>query len=76
MTVRVRWLIPVGSFALGLYLLHRAFHAYARWQELLALGDPSGAELPETEYRLFTAGALFLILLSAFIAGRWSVRRR
>lgn len=74
MMAHMRWLIPTGCIAVGLELLRRAFRAYAEWQELLALGDPSGAELPETEFWLLISGALPLIMLAAFLAGRWSGR--
>lgn len=74
MTRLVRWLIPAGCFLFGLELLRRAFRAYADWQELLAVGDPSGAELPATDFWLLISGALPLIVLAAFLAGRWSRR--
>ena len=74
MNMRVRWLIPVGCLALGLYVLRQSYRAYAEWQEYLALGDPSGAEVYEVEFWPEVSISLSLIFLSAFLAGRWSVR--
>ena len=74
MNMRVRWLIPVGCLALGLYGLRLSYRAYAKWQEYLALGDPSGAEAYEVEFWPEVSISLSLIILSAFLAGRWSVR--
>lgn len=75
MITRVRWLIPAGCFALGLYLLRLSFDDYAKWQEYLTLGDSSGAEIHEVEFWPTMLVSIALILLSAFLAGRWSVRR-
>jgi len=75
MMTRLRWLLPAGSLALGLFVLHLSYRAYAKWQEYLALGDPSGAEAYEVEFWPEVSLALFLILLSALLAGRWSVAR-
>lgn len=74
MNMRVRWLIPVGCLALGLYVLRLSYRTYAKWQEYLALGDPSGAEAYEVEFWPEVSISLSLIFLSAFLAGRWSVR--
>lgn len=75
MTMHVRWLVPAGCLALGLYTLRLSYRAYAKWQEYLALRDPSGAEAYEVEFWPEVSVSVFLILLSAFLAGRWSVRR-
>ena len=75
MMTRVRWLIPAGCFALGLYMLRLSYRTYAKWHENVVLGDLSGAEIYEVEFWLKMPIALALILLSAFLAGRWSVRR-
>ncbi len=69
----LRWLVPPAFIAVGLYGLRLSYRAYAKWQELIALGDPSGAELPETEFWLEVTISLLLIVLGAFLAGRWSV---
>jgi hypothetical protein len=76
MIKQLRWLFPGGCFSLGLYLLRYSYHAYSDWQVYLELGDYSGAELPEIEFKWSATIALALILLSGFVAGRWSVRRR
>ena len=73
MTRSLRWLVPPACLALGLYGLRLSYRAYAFWQELIALGDHSGAELPETEFWLEVSISLPLIVLGAFLAGRWSV---
>ena len=73
MTMPTRWLLPVCSLALGLYVLRLSYGAYSKWQEYLAIGDVSGAEAYEVEFWPEVSIALFLILLSAFLAGRWSV---
>jgi len=72
----LRWLVPVGCLGLGLYGLRLSYRAYAFWQELIALGDHSGAEIPETEFWLEVSISLPLIVLGAFLAGRWSVSGR
>ena len=71
----LRWLIPAACLALGLALLRLSYRAHAKWQEYLALGDPSGAETYEVEFWPEVSLALTLILLGAFLAGRWSVAR-
>ena len=71
----LRWLIPAGCLALGLYVLRLSYRAYAKWQEYLALGDFSGAEAYEVEFWPEVSLSLALILLGAFLAGRWSVAR-
>ena len=74
MNRRVRWLIPAACLALGLYVLRLSYRAYAKWQEYLALGDLSGAEVYEVEFWPEVSLSVLLIFLSAFLAGRWSVR--
>lgn len=74
MMMRVRWLVPVGCLALGLYVLRLSYRAYAKWHEYVVLGDLSGAEVYEVEFWPEVSISLMLILLSAFLAGRWSVR--
>ena len=69
-----RWLFPSTCLALGLFLLRLSFDAYAKWQEYLNLGDHSGAEAYEVEFWPELVLAIFFILLSAFVAGRWTVR--
>ncbi len=72
----LRWLVPPVCLALGLYALRLSYRAHAEWQEYIALGDPSGAELPETEFWLAVSISLLLMMLGAFLAGRWSVAGR
>ena len=74
MNTRARWLIPAVCLAFGLYVLRLSYRAYAKWQEYLALGDPSGAEIYEVEFWPEVSISVSLIVLSAFLAGRWSVR--
>jgi len=74
MNTRVRWLIPAACLTLGLYVLRLSYRAYAKWQEYLALGDLSGAEVYEVEFWPEVSLSVLLIFLSAFLAGRWSVR--
>ncbi|MDH3703936.1 MAG: hypothetical protein OEU46_21790 [Alphaproteobacteria bacterium] len=76
MKIYVRWLFPAGCLALGLYVLRLSYRAHAKWMEYLALGDHSGAEVYEVEFWPEFVIAIFLLLLAAFVAGRWSVRRR
>ncbi len=70
----MRWLVPPACLAVGLYGLCLSYRAYAKWQEYLALGDPSGAEVYEVEFWPEVSISLSLIFLSAFLVGRWSVR--
>ena len=74
MKKKTRWLFPAGFLAVGLYALHLSYRAHAKWVEYIALGDPSGAEVYEVEFWPEASVAVFLLLLSAFLAGRWSVR--
>ena len=74
MTPIIRWLIPIGSLALGLYMLRLSYRAYAKWQAYLVEGDLSGAEAYEMEFWPEAAISLLLILLGAYCAGRWSAR--
>ena len=67
----LRALLPLAAFGAGGWLLRRAFVAWGEWQVLLALGDPSGAELPETDFWLTLPPALVLLLLGGFLGGRW-----
>jgi hypothetical protein len=76
MRIGLRWLVPPVCLALGLYGLRLSYRAYAKWQELIALGDPSGAEIYEVEFWPEVTVSLLLIVLAAFLAGRWSVARR
>jgi hypothetical protein len=72
----LRWLVPPACLALGLYGLRLSYRAYVKWQELIALGDPSGAEIYEVEFWPEVSIGLLLIALAAFLAGRWSVAGR
>lgn len=74
MNTCVRWLIPAACLALGLYVHRLSYRAYAKWQEYLALGDPSGAEIYEVEFWPEVSISVLLIFLGAFLAGRWSIR--
>ncbi len=56
-------------------MLRLSYRAYAKWQEYLALGDHSGAEAYEVEFWPEVSLALSLILLAAFLVGRWSLAR-
>ena len=70
------WLLPAGLIALGLYGLSLSYRAYAKLQENLAIGDHSLIEAYEIEFWAEAPVSLFLIVLGAFLAGRWSARRR
>lgn len=70
-----RWLIPAGCFVLGLYVLRLSYRAYAKWHEYLILGDLSGAEAYEVEFWPEFVVAIFLVMLGAFLVGRWTTRR-
>lgn len=72
----LRWLFPAGCLALGLYMLRLSYRAYAKWYEYVTLGDLSGAEAYEVEFWPELVIAIFLIMLAAFVAGRWSRRQR
>lgn len=72
MTAGLRWLVPLACLALGLYGLSLSYRAYTKWQELITLGDPSGAEIYEVEFWPEVTISLLLIVLAAFLAGRWS----
>ena len=72
----LRWLAPAGFLALGLYGLRLSYRAYAKWQENVTLGDMSAAEVYEVEFWPEVTVSLLLIVLGAFLAGRWSVAGR
>ena len=72
----MRWLLPVGCIALGLFVLRLSYIAYAKWQEYVALGDPSGAEAYEVEFWPEAVVGIPLIILGGFFAGRLSRSRR
>jgi len=72
----LRWLVPPACLAIGLYGLRLSYRAYAKWQEYITLGDPSGAEIYEVEFWPEVTVSLLLIVLAAFLAGRWSVAGR
>lgn len=76
MNTHLRWLFPAGCLAVGLYVLRLSLRAYAKWQEYLTLGDLSGAEAYEVEFWPEVSVSVFLIMLSGFLAGRWSIRRK
>jgi hypothetical protein len=71
----MRWLLSLGSITLGLFALRLSYVAYAKWSELIALGDPSGAEIFEVEFWPEAVVAVALIALGGFVAGRASERR-
>ncbi len=72
--MRWTWTISPALVAAGLYCLAKAFPAYDRWQENIAAGDLSAAEVYEIEMWLALAPALVLIIAGAWLAGRWSRR--
>lgn len=76
MNAHLRWLVPAAGLALGLYMLRLSYKAYAKWQEYIALGDSSGAEVYEVEFWPEISISLTLILISAFLAGRWSATKQ
>jgi hypothetical protein len=57
-------------------MLRLSYRAYAKWYEYVTLGDLSGAEAYEVEFWPELVIAIFLIMLAAFVAGRWSRRQR
>ncbi len=71
----LRWFVPIGSFAAAYYFLNLSYSAYVKWQEYVALGDFSGAEAYEVEFWAEITCGVGLILLGAFLAGRWSAKR-
>ncbi len=68
----LRWLVLMGVFVLGLYLIAMSYPAYALWQEYLALGDLSGAEFYEIDFKWRVVVGAPLVLLASFLAGIWS----
>jgi hypothetical protein len=72
----IRWLLSVASIALGLFVLRLSFTAHGKWRDLLALGDPSGAEVYEIEFWPEAVVGVALIALGGFVAGRASWARR
>jgi len=72
----MRWLLPVGCIALGLFVLRLSYAAYAKLQEYVALGDMSGAEAYEVEFWPEAVVGIALIVLGGFLAGRLSRSRR
>lgn len=70
----LRWLALLAMAVLGLYLIAMSYPAYALWQEYLALGDMSGAEFYEIDFKWRVVIGAPLLLLATFLAGRWSRR--
>jgi len=68
----MRWLFPIGCFAVGLYMLRLSYIAYAKWQEYVNLGDFSGAEAYEVEFWIEAPIFLILLLICGYLFGRWS----
>lgn len=68
----LKWGLTTASFALGFYVLHGSYVAYGKWHHMLESGDSSGAELYEVEFWLQAPLAMFFILISTFLVGRWS----
>jgi hypothetical protein len=76
MSRNLRWLVPPVCLTLGLYALGLSYRAYAKWQQYIALGDQSGAEVYEVEFWPEVTVSVLLIALAAFLAGRWSAAGR
>lgn len=75
----IRWLPSVASIVLGLFVLRLSYTAHGKWRELLALGDPSVAEVYEIEFwpkAVVGVALVALIVLGGFVAGRASRARR
>lgn len=53
----------------GGYLIRLSYFEYAKWSEFMSLGDPSGAELYETGFRLTAIPGFGLLILSVFLFG-------
>ena len=66
----MRWPISLASTALGLYVLRLSYVACGKWQEYLALGDPSGAEAYEVEFWPEAVVAVLPIAPGGFFAAR------
>lgn len=68
------WLIPIAAVAFGVYLLRLSHIAYANYVDYMQLGDPSGAELYDTQMWATSVSGVVLLLFGAFTAGWWSAR--
>lgn len=61
--------IAAGVFVIAtLYPMRRAFLAYAEWRALIALGDPSAAEVHQIELWNYVLLALSLLVLAVLSA--------
>lgn len=69
-----RSITPLLCLGLGAWLMHLSLRAHARWQIHLAEGDLSGAEAYEVEFWPEFYVGLVLVVLGAFLAGRWLFR--
>jgi hypothetical protein len=70
----IAWIASTAAVCIGIFVLRSSFESYRLWQEYLAMGDFSGAELPEIEFWVKVLVSLLLILVGAFSAGRLSRR--
>ncbi len=71
----LKWILAAAASATGLAVLRSSHQAYGRWYNLIEMGDRSGAEVHEVELWFTVPLALVLIVVSAFMAGRWSAKR-
>lgn len=70
----VKALTPVLLLGAAIYCFRESYEAYASQQLSLYLNDPSGAELYELNFQLFTPPAIILAAIGCFLAGRWWFR--
>lgn len=68
----MRWIFSLVFIALGLVALRLSYVAYAKWQEYISLGDPSGAEAFEVGFWPEAVIGVALIAVGGFVAGRAS----
>lgn len=71
----LKWVCVAICLLAGLFLLDRSYIAYGKWYHELKIGDVSGAEIYEVEFWFLAPPGVLLILVGAYLAGRWSVKR-
>lgn len=67
-------LAPVILLAIAIYCVQESYNSYALMRLHLYLNDPSGAELYELNFQLFTPAAVVAAGVGCFLAGRWWFR--
>ena len=64
-------IVPASASVLGVTFLWIARNTLVEWRELMLAGDTSVADHCKTMFWYQLSIAVLLLMLSAFVAGRW-----